>query len=191
MTRDTQRQKVYDAENVLSPGGMVYDFSWRNRDGVKLDRKDAMTLDECQAFVDAMIRTRWWRNRFRDIRAIWVRDGRGRRRAAGFRGIGRGHIKLPRWSRTPHIILHEVAHVVTPERPAHGREYARNLLDLVVRFLGPDAGRKLRAAYKVHGVRYRPPGKSWDTMTQAQKDRALANLAKGRAAKQARKEGGG
>jgi putative metallohydrolase (TIGR04338 family) len=53
----------------------------------------------------------------------------------------------------PWIILHELAHLLSPE-VGHGRDFARTLLTLVDRFLGTEAGRTLRAAYKETGIKY-------------------------------------
>lgn len=59
-----------------------------------------------------------------------IRDGRGRRNAAGSPRA----IWLPVWARQPYIVLHEVAHSLAPESPWHGRVFARLLVDLLVRY---------------------------------------------------------
>ncbi len=123
------------------------------------------TIDEIQAWVNSLTQTRWWRtyklpsakkssHRVGGIsyESIEVRDGRSRRSAAGAFGV----IKMPKWSRTKLIILHEVAHAITTEPPGHGRQFARIYLDLVTRFLGVDAGRQLKVAYVAGGVRSGP-----------------------------------
>jgi hypothetical protein len=62
-----------------------------------------------------------------------VRDGRGRRRGYGSRRV----VKLPRPCRSPGFVLHEVAHAAAP-RAGHGPDFARVLLDLLVRHEGVD-----------------------------------------------------
>jgi hypothetical protein len=52
-------------------------------------------------------------------------------------------------------ILHEIAHIGTPNDPGHGREFARFYLALVSERLGVYAARALRTAYAAEGVKYR------------------------------------
>lgn len=62
-----------------------------------------------------------------------VTDGRGRRRAcyAPLRCV----IKLPRWARNPLTVLHEVAHHIVRDRPAHGPQFATLYAQLLERYL--------------------------------------------------------
>lgn len=56
----------------------------------------------------------------------------------------------------PWVILHELAHIMSAETDnGHGREFARYLMLLVRRWLGPDAAAALRAAYAQERVKYR------------------------------------
>lgn len=55
----------------------------------------------------------------------------------------------------PWVILHEIAHVATPDDNGHGREFARFYLLLVRRWLGQEAAAGLREAYAAEGVKYR------------------------------------
>jgi len=151
MKRDSQRSKVYRAEDTVTVPEA-------------LERLE--TVEEMQAWVDKIVRTRWWRvyklpsaskakhraGRLISYGKITVKDGRARRSASGWRGS----IKMPKWSRTKLIVLHEVAHAIQTESPSHGRQYARIYLDLVTRFIGPEAGRQLKAAYVKHHVRSNP-----------------------------------
>jgi putative metallohydrolase (TIGR04338 family) len=146
MKRDFQRSRVYAAEREL--------------DGTPTHRK----LAECQAFVDKVLRSKWWRSRGGES-GIVVEDGRGRSRAcyqSGFfsmtgRGIRPPVVKLPRWARSELVILHELAHSLTNGGPWHGREFARNFLALVGRFMGREAATALRESYRKHRVKYRRP----------------------------------
>lgn len=160
--RDSQRKKVYNSERTHSL------WTW-----------DAQyeSVQEVQALVDKMCKTRWFKSRFpkyafdqkairkygRSADGIKVLDGRGRRGACG---STRGFIKLPRWSRSDLVILHEIAHVVTrrngyhgPLPAFHGREFCANYLALVRRFLGKDAGDELKACFKKHKAKYTRPSK--------------------------------
>ena len=68
-------------------------------------------------------------------------------------------IKLPRWSRSELIILHEIGHVVTPSDYAgHGPEYAGNYLMLVAHFMGQQVAAELTAAFDSQNVKYKYNG---------------------------------
>lgn len=54
-----------------------------------------------------------------------VTDGRGRRHACGSREV----IKLPRWARTPPVVLHECAHGLASD--GHGPEFVATYLELL------------------------------------------------------------
>lgn len=137
--RDSQRSKLYKAEHV----------AWIDRQ----TRYD--DLDACVEYLRKVWTSEWTRSQFDRARA-WplpkVVDGRGTRSATG--SIRR--INLPRWARTDWVILHECAHALTPERPAHGRAFARTFLALVQHFIGVEAGTALKHAFKAHRVRWRP-----------------------------------
>lgn len=139
--RDSQRQRVYDAERE------VEDFD-RPADGMDAP----FSIHETRAFVRTITRSRWWRNRTR--RFYWnvpVKDGRGRRNGGG---TPDGYITMPRWSRTPMVICHELAHVATPaNKAAHGRTYCGWYLALVRQFVSEEAYQQLRDALKRRRVK--------------------------------------
>ena len=90
-----------------------------------------------------------------------VRDGRGHRNATG----GPSLVTMPRWARSTHILLHELAHTICSRHyprnsiAAHGWQFAECYAYLVKLFMGADAHDSLRAAYRHNGVRSRPPRK--------------------------------
>lgn len=62
-------------------------------------------------------------------------------------------INLPRWARVEVVIVHELAHILTPEaEPWHGREFCRNYLALIKRWLSTEQAKALRASFKEHRV---------------------------------------
>lgn len=153
--RDSQRSKLYKAE------GQVKNLKARER---------LETVPEMQTWVDQIVGSQWWLNYrvpavdptirqyvgIQDYgppqhRTIRVDDGRGRRCAHGY---SHGVIALPRWCRTRMMVLHEVAHTIQMEEPAHGRHYARIYLDLFRRWLGKAAYLELKAAFKAGRVRF-------------------------------------
>lgn len=136
--RDSQRSREYDAERqaFTSADG----FS-----GPPLFK----TAAECQSFVDDVCRTE-------GIEPIMVKDGRGRVNAGAY--FASRTITLPRWARSRHVILHEIAHHMNRDlNPAplapHGPEFARTYLDLVRRILGSDEALSLLACFKIHRVK--------------------------------------
>ncbi len=137
--RDSQRQKVYDAEQVL-----VF-MSYRIE-----------SVDKIQERVDKILYSKWADRRLIRFH-VQVKDGRGKRHARGGRcGFGRA-IWLPKWSRTEYIILHEVAHAVGDWKvDRHGPRFCAIFLDLVSHVMGHEAGAALKLSFKKHHVRFHP-----------------------------------
>lgn len=149
--RDSQRSKLYAAERL----------AWGDDPYIgDPGHGQTVPLQAVQDWVDMITRSRFWKTykvpifeghglhgywpQIKRYPKILVRDGRGRRNACGSQ---EGYIKLPLWARTYWVTLHEIAHVIQTERPAHGRQFARIYLDLVRRFIGPEAARELKRAY--------------------------------------------
>lgn len=158
-TRDSQRQRLYDAEDWA---GLV------SRDGSppKYGRSFG-TVPECQAYVDAILAKRWFKAAY-TAQEVEVKPGFGHRRATGFRfdAYG-GTIQLPRWSRHEGVILHELAHVVVGNRLVawHGREFAKVYHHLVSRVMGEEAADALLLGsirYNVRIGKRRPTFKTMD-----------------------------
>jgi hypothetical protein len=132
--RDVQRARVYrwEAAHVFPHAG------------------SPLSLEACRALVEAAYR---WAEAPAD--ALWrpplVTDGRGRRHACGSREV----VKLPRWARTPAVVLHECAHGLAP-RAMHGPAFVAAYVALLERFAGLD-GAALRASLAGSGVEVGPP----------------------------------
>lgn len=131
-SRDTQRSKVY---------------RWERRWVLGWDGPE-MTLDECRALVERVLKAFGGRSFPR------IADGRGTRIARG----SRYRISLPRWARRRPIVLHEVAHALLPRGismlggfgviPGHGPEFVRLFIELLVRYNGEDRRELCRLARK-------------------------------------------
>ena len=111
--RDSQRTAVYRWERGFA--------TWPG---------DKLSLAECRELI-----WRVWSDHL-DSEPPTIGDGRGRRSACY---IFEDHqIRLPRWSRTEYVVLHEVAHglvwAMLPRAAAHGEEFARLYLDLLGRY---------------------------------------------------------
>ena len=134
--RDSQRSRVYEAERKVYVVGGV------------------MTLAECQQWVDGIVSWAWWAPRSR-ITKVGVRSGRGSTAWAkkeGFLPI----IVLPPRQRCKWIILHELAHHMTPSHNAsHGPEFCANYVALTRQFLGKEQGDALKVAFRAMKVSVR------------------------------------
>jgi len=118
--RDTQRSKVYQWENLA--------FDKPAHTGVEPE----LELRDIKKIV-----TKVARDYGLSHRKVRVLDGRGRRSAAY--SSGERAIKMPRWSRTRFIVLHELAHwivkVLWPMKAAaHGREFVGIYMELLRRY---------------------------------------------------------
>jgi len=174
--RDTQRQKVYNAENFLQRRGPRYE-----------------TVAEMQVYVDKLVASAWFRRRWPRTAGggIEVRDGRGRSRACATTDWAQRIIKMPRWSRSKSVVLHEVAHHCADEAhgvrdvAAHGWQFAATLLELVTHEMGVEAGKGLKESYKAKKVRHKAPRKR-RPLTEAEKAVLRDRMAVARAAKAAK-----
>lgn len=177
--RDTQRSRLYDAEDSIRSrrvstaakrhltdtqnvaGRMVYDVSRPPRlvavthpgGVVKMEPRHELVPAKCptteavQSYMDAVTEAAWyqrrWSQKFRYV------NGRGSHGAGGRVTVSQEH----RWSEA--VILHEMAHTLTPSQYAwHGPEFAGVLLTLVKHVMGAKHADDLRAAFKVHRVRH-------------------------------------
>lgn len=142
-TRDYQRQKVYDAERNTSL------FTYH------ADKEGMPTADwqYLQQYVLELTQEAWFQARF-PMQTIRVHDGRRARRARG----GWGAIWMPKWSRSPLLILHEIAHAVGRSADdQHGPKYCGHYLYLVYHKLGEKSYHELRASFISHGVDFNDP----------------------------------
>jgi putative metallohydrolase (TIGR04338 family) len=163
--RDSQRQKVYDAEAETEHG------------------KRFTTVKECQIYVDRVLARKRLQTKLakRVAIRITVHPGHGHRQAtASF--IGRERvIQAPIWARTELTLLHEIAHHVVGLSHHHDWEFCRVLLILVREMLGAETERHLKAGYRARKVRFAPPRTR--QLTPAQREAAVARLAAAREAR--------
>lgn len=131
--RDTQRQRVYDAERALS----AY---W------------GQTIPNDRLQAEA--------NRILDLRAVRSRWGHVRIRVGLGRGGGRGgwgHINLGVEARNPTVLCHEIAHCLMDHTHSdlapHGPEFTGINLFLLEHAVSKERSDALRAAYREHRVK--------------------------------------
>lgn len=162
-TRDRQRGRVYDAENLVH---RIFDRSADfpvvevagSRLTLPIERHFA-TLESVQAYVDAVlampsIRTRWPRAAV----PVAVRERTGQHQADYQRLVAVLAVPLHSgnraWALRELVILHELAHHLadTDEEP-HGPAFAGRLIALTSAVVGEEAGFLLRTTMWDNGVR--------------------------------------
>lgn len=154
--RDRQRSRVY---------------AWERQCQGALLRKETMTLVEVEAFASKVWlaeRARYGRGR---MAVPAVRHGAGQRRALA--NTGKHMISMPKFSRNPYYVLHELAHLLTPDNEAHGPRFVGVVIGLAARWLNQDARALLQQAEAI-GVRVNrnsvgkvPPGRLSDYVLRA------------------------
>jgi putative metallohydrolase (TIGR04338 family) len=168
--RDAQRRRLYLAETPLPSSPLP-------------------GLDACAVYADRVVGTLWWEARF-----PWAglggmprfRPGHGARQAFfSIDDVGPA-ITLPRRYRTKGVVLHELVHWAMADDadlPAHGRTFARVLLDATQEFLGPDRAQTLVESYREHKVHVGRPALvgptghlhyGWDERLRLQRSRTVA-----------------
>ena len=132
--RDSQRARLYRAEGTVDAGRRL------------------PTVGRMQAWVDGLVATEWFVARWGE-RSIEVRPGFGHRRATA--DAVNGVLQMPKWARSELVMLHEIAHCLTPLTLAsHGPEYAGVLLALARRGIGPGTAQLLEDAFARERVRW-------------------------------------
>ncbi|WP_063125868.1 TIGR04338 family metallohydrolase [Nocardia fusca] len=170
--RDTQRARVYDAEQLVrSVFDRAAEFGQRtvevhgSRLTLPVERKFA-SVDSVQQYCDRVLALGW-------VAATWERAGvpiRVRARAGNIAAhyeSGQAVLAVPlraetsargrtAWALRELVVLHELAHHLEP-RPeavaAHGPEFCSRYVDLADGVIGPEAGLLLRLTFHDSGVR--------------------------------------
>jgi putative metallohydrolase (TIGR04338 family) len=132
--RDSQRSRVY---------------AWERRASVELAGRDLYeaefkSLAECEAFAAPIWRKERGRVGLAGTAAPSIeRPNRGQRRALAHHDH---RITLPKWARSRWVILHELAHRLTPVDEAHGPRFVGVLIGLLSRWLDLDSAELMRYA---------------------------------------------
>jgi putative metallohydrolase (TIGR04338 family) len=162
--RDSQRAKVYDAENLVH---RIFDRSAEfpvvevagSRLTLPVERHFA-TLESVQAYVDAVlastaVRARWPRA---DL-PVAVRERSGQQQADYQRLTAVLAVPLHAgnraWALRELVILHELAHHLADadDEEAHGPAFTERLIALTGEIVGEEAGFLLRTTMWDNGVR--------------------------------------
>ena len=136
--RDSQRQRVYDAQLFISNGGV-------------------MTLAGCQEWVDEIVGSAWWSHRS-SIRKVKVTHGA--KNSGAWAHWEDDSIRTSPGARNKRTMLHELAHHLTGVGYApHGPEFCANFVALTRQFLGREQGDALKVAFRENRVRVRGAAK--------------------------------
>ncbi len=125
--RDSQRQRIYDAERRW------IDLDDRTRDSELarrlLARTPYPTVEDCQAYVDAVLDRRFFRARW----SAATLSARVYQKTHGKATGSRDRISLPPWARNEPTILHELSHALEfgSNQPWHGPAFAAVYLAVV------------------------------------------------------------
>jgi putative metallohydrolase (TIGR04338 family) len=139
--RDNQKSRVYQWErHAISTLG-----------GGSIGTPDFTDIASCAAFAEPIWRTERGRLGLPGQHAPSIeRSSWGQRRALAH---SNHRITLPRWARSRWVILHELAHRLSPNDEAHGPRFVGVLIGLASRHLDYDAGQLMALADSM-GVKY-------------------------------------
>jgi putative metallohydrolase (TIGR04338 family) len=146
--RDSQRGRLYKADDVLKP------FATQLPE-----------IRDVERFVERLFASKRVRKSWPRAVCGWslprVNDGRGCRNALAHGG---SRVTIPRWARTSDVVIHELAHVITYRElgsmvAGHGWQFCSVYLRLVLLFMGREAHDAFKASMKANRVRFAPPRK--------------------------------
>lgn len=157
--RDSQRQKVFDAEDALV---------------IRLPsvRLDCFSL-VCD-YAKAVTGTRWWKEHY-SKKQVYMKQPRSD--SCTSLALEDGGIRIAKCHYEKVTILHELCHLVIPwQYASHGREFCKTMLDMVGRFISPEAKQMLREEYRKHSVKWCAKKNISPAQRAAMAERARANF---------------
>ena len=139
VNRDSQRSKVYKAENQV--------FSFKEE---KLE-----TMAQAQLVVNEVINSDYYKSN-KGWKRVKLSDGRGSRRAFYYYDDRR--VSLPKGSRMRWVIIHEMAHCLTHKTVGddvgHHGSFCTHYANMVSELIGVDKARELTKAFRRNKVLY-------------------------------------
>lgn len=139
LSKDTQRKRVYFSERTFAT--ILGELNMRFEDHL-----------EAQAYVDHMVSTTWWKKHFPKLSKVQVKRTTERR---SYSIYGRRTLWLSDNQLDLRVLLHEMAHLVTPPDydPGHGRNYTFNYLLIVRQFIGDEEADRLEEIFQKNEVK--------------------------------------
>lgn len=164
MSRDDQRQRVYDAEHGLQN---LYDTAVQIGNPVVALRGITLTLppearfasiDSIQTYVDRVRALPSLAHHPRAAIPVTVRERQGDRKAhyENARAVIAIPATLGSWAMRELVVLHELAHHFA-WGAQHGPRFAAAELDILGAVLGPEVELAQRILFDQHEVNYRTP----------------------------------
>jgi putative metallohydrolase (TIGR04338 family) len=162
-TRDTQRGKVYAAEQFVRTlfdrasehGSRAVEFF-----GAQLTLPPEGrfgSVESVQRYVNSVLKHQGVQDRWGSQAPVAIRPRRGVTAAHYELCDGDAVIAVPerrdRWALRELVILHEIAHHLCDTAPAHGPEFVATFCALAGVVMGPEAEHVLRVVYAKEGVR--------------------------------------
>jgi putative metallohydrolase (TIGR04338 family) len=161
--RDAQRAKVYAAEEFVRT---LFDRAAEHGSSVEFfgtrltlpPEAKFGSLSGVQRYVDDVLALPAVRREWPGVAPLRVRARRAATAAHYENQDGTGVIAVPDdrdadWAMRELVVLHEVAHHLCDEQPAHGSQYVTTLCTLAELVMGPEVGHVLRVVYSKEGVR--------------------------------------
>lgn len=163
-TRDTQRSRVYAAEEfVRTLFDRAAQHSSRTIDffGEQLTLPPEgrfASMPSVQRYVDEVLALPAVVARWPAPGPLTVRARRAATAAHYENNDGTGVIAVPDrsstdWAMRELVLLHEIAHHLAPDGPAHGPDFVATFCELATMVMGPEVGHVLRVVYAKEGVR--------------------------------------
>ena len=162
--RDSQRARVYAAEDFVRTlfdraaehGSPSVDFF-----GTQLTLPPEGrfgSVESVQRYVDDVLALPAVRQHWPVVSPLRVRARRAATAAHYEKRDGTGIIAVPDrdtadWAMRELVVLHEVAHHLCEQVPAHGPEFVATMCTLTELVMGPELGHVLRVVYAKEGVR--------------------------------------
>ncbi|KAA0111180.1 TIGR04338 family metallohydrolase [Mycolicibacterium sp. P1-5] len=162
--RDSQRSRVYAAEEFVRT---LFDRAAQHSSrtieffGTQLTLPPEgrfASLPSVQRYVDEVLALPTVSARWPAPGPLRVRARRAETAAHYENTGGAGVIAVPDrssadWAMRELVLLHEIAHHLTPGGAAHGREFVATFCELAAVVMGPEVGHVLRVVYAKEGVR--------------------------------------
>ena len=138
---DTQRQRVYESE---------WAWNWGN----PADRR--ISMEEAKEITEDFLAKPWVIERFGPQETIEIKPGRGGKIAWAYNAERK--ILFPEPCRYLEILIHEIAHILSPFGARHGHEFCETFLYCVRHYFGEHEARVLANEFDNHYVEY---GNNW------------------------------
>jgi putative metallohydrolase (TIGR04338 family) len=150
---DPDRGAVYSAEFILRD---QLTCSTVNVHGatvvIPVERKFAELVD-VQRYADAVLALNWVRATYpAAAEPVTVKRGRAINTAKCGGGVMTVNPDHTRWALRETVVLHELAHHLTPHATAHGAEFRAAFLHLLEELVAPEAAWLLRVGYTDAGL---------------------------------------